>query len=115
MKKRFEVFACFVLVLTMPLAGEVTPVTWGNINAKEEELISSESTAWGVATNWLDAGGEALALAPTNAADQFAVTLTPFSYSYYVNDANQNVVTNQGYRKLITTGSWSGADANVYL
>ena len=115
MKKRFEVFACFVLVLTMSLAGEVTPVTWGNINAKEEELTSSESTAWGVATNWLDAGGEALALAPTNAADQFAVTLTPFSYSYYVNDANQNVVTNQGYRKLITTGTWSGADANVYL
>ncbi|MCQ2389827.1 MAG: hypothetical protein MJ240_00265 [Kiritimatiellae bacterium] len=98
--------------MSSAISGAATPVTWTNTFAYADELSSRASTQWGNVTNWVDAGGAMPTVAPTNGVDQFAVTLAPHAYVY---DAEGKKVLDEGYRKLITTGSWSGSDSNIRL
>lgn len=50
------------------LAG--TPVNWVNTTS-----TATNDLEWGIAANWTDSGGEPLTVAPTNAVDEFEVTL----------------------------------------
>lgn len=67
-KEMLSVF-CSLSMASALLA--VTPVTWTNVSSS-----SVDETQWGIPANWQDASGAELTVAPTNAADAFAVTLS---------------------------------------
>ena len=101
-------FCAVLLALTCVQAAIAdTAVVWTNLTSFTEksgiQTDPADSTYWGIAANWTNSAGAALTVAPTNAADRFAVTLPELGLG------NASL-----YRKTISTKtSGGGVAANL--
>ena len=80
-------------------ANATTEVVWTNGNV-------SASYQWGEPANWTDAGGTVLTVAPTNAADEFVVSLCAPKTAAGVRTQST---------KYLTTGGLTGSDSSSKL
>lgn len=90
------------MLASMPLGATTTEMTWNDVDLQT-------SGSWGRPENWLDANGQAPAVAPTNAADHFAVMLPALSF------AQVNKVWQGKFGKTISTGGLFGEGNSTTL
>ena len=94
-KKLCLIIPCFAL--TVHGGESTTPVTWANADPGDRNDVTLSGQHWGLVDNWRMADGSIPSVAPTNAADRYAVTFGELP------DATP--------RKFVNTGTVSGAEA----
>lgn len=94
--------SALALTGVLALNAETTQVTWSDTN-----LLTIGS--WGEPSSWVDAGGTALTVAPTNAADNFAALFPALTFERI------NNVWHGRYHKTVSAGGLTGSGTSATL